>query len=96
MIQGKGLNSPLWLGILKFQYHFQRHFFFKGLDFRSAGDFQLAPVHLRNVATTVIKLLSNLDFNQTYNLCGPTIIIWRGLFNTDAKTVNKTAVICNF
>ena len=63
--------------------------FFQGFDFRGAGKFKLAPVHVLNVATIAIRALTESGTGKTYDLCGPEIHTWQELISTVARAVGK-------
>jgi uncharacterized protein YbjT (DUF2867 family) len=64
--------------------------FYDGLFPSNAGSFELAPVHVRDVATVFVKSLTlPAAVRQTYSLCGPDSFAWKAIIKTLAKVTGK-------
>ncbi|NCA71617.1 MAG: NAD-dependent epimerase/dehydratase family protein [Sphingobacteriia bacterium] len=65
--------------------------FFAGLLPMDAGAFQLAPVHIRDVAAAfTLALTETRTESQTYSLCGPQRLSWKAILTTIAAASGKT------
>jgi NADH dehydrogenase len=64
--------------------------FYKGLFPVNAGQFQLSPVHVTNVADAFVKALDSKEaIGKIYTLGGPQDVSWREILNTIGNTVGK-------
>lgn len=60
--------------------------FFRGLNIMQAGKFQMAPVHVRDVANAFAAAVGNTSANQrTFPLCGPDSPSWKDILQTIAQ-----------
>lgn len=65
--------------------------FFSGWLPTGAGDFQLAPVAVEDVAAAFTLALGNADTeSQTYSLCGPDRLSWRSILETIAAACGRS------
>lgn len=64
--------------------------FYSGLLPLNAGGFELAPVHIEDVADAFAVALTRADsIGQTYALCGPEPHTWKAILQTIAAAVGK-------
>jgi NADH dehydrogenase len=64
--------------------------FYRGLLPKDAGGFQLAPVHVDDVADAFVRSLGRAESHgQTYELCGPEALTWKEILTTIAAAVGK-------
>lgn len=64
--------------------------FFGGLNVTSAGQFEMAPTHVNDVASAFVKALqSETAVGKTLPLCGPANVSWKRILQTLAETVGK-------
>lgn len=64
--------------------------FYPGLLPLQAGQFQLGPVRVEDVAAAFATALTRADsIGQTYALCGPEAISWKDILSTIATAVGK-------
>lgn len=65
--------------------------FFDGLLPKNAGGFELAPVHIDDVAAAFVLALTEPRTElQTYSLCGPDRLSWRQILSTIAAACGRT------
>ncbi len=68
--------------------------FFAGLSPLDAGGFQLAPVHVEDVAAAFAAALTREDaIGQTYALCGPDNRSWKEILKTLAQVSGKSKLM---
>lgn len=64
--------------------------FFDGIDPRSAGRFELSPVHVTDVARAFVhQLAAPSDQNRIFYLGGEDMLSWREIISTIAASVGK-------
>ncbi len=64
--------------------------FYQGWLPKNAGGFQLAPVHVDDVAEAFVGSLGRADTcGETYDLCGPDDLSWKQILSTIAAAVDK-------
>lgn len=64
--------------------------FFDGLKLLSAGQFEMAPTHVDDVAKAFVRsITSEKTIGQTLNLCGPANISWKNILTILATSVGK-------
>ncbi len=69
--------------------------FFDGLLPLDAGDFEIAPIHVRDLATVLVKAVNMPEtIGEVYPLCGPRILQWREIVRliANAAGVSKPVV----
>lgn len=65
--------------------------FFAGLNPLAAGQFQLAPVHVQDVAAAFVAALGNpAAQGKVFPLCGPTAMTWREIIQTLAQASGRS------
>ncbi|MBF0264151.1 MAG: NAD(P)H-binding protein [Gammaproteobacteria bacterium] len=63
--------------------------FFDNFTIKSAGQFQMSPAFVGDVADAFVKaILENQTTGQTYSLCGPDNLSWKQILTTIAQAVN--------
>jgi NADH dehydrogenase len=68
--------------------------FFEGLSPLHAGRFQLAPVHVEDVASAFAQALERDDaVGQTYELCGPDAPSWKTILETIAAASGRSKLM---
>lgn len=68
--------------------------FFEGLSPLHAGRFQLAPVHVEDVASAFAEALERDDaVGQTYELCGPDAPSWKTILETIAAASGRSKLM---
>ena len=68
--------------------------FFAGLSPLDAGGFELAPVHVEDVAAAFTAALTREDaIGQTYALCGPDNRSWKEILKTLAQVSGKSKLM---
>jgi uncharacterized protein YbjT (DUF2867 family) len=68
--------------------------FYSGLIPKNAGGFELAPVHVDDVAAAfVLALTESRTESQTYSLCGPQRLSWKAILTTIAAASGKTKLM---
>ena len=64
--------------------------FHRGLIPKNAGEFEMSPIHVKNVATIFVNALSKEStFGKRYDLGGPDIFTWKQLIKQIATGVGK-------
>ncbi|MEZ5583238.1 MAG: NAD(P)H-binding protein [Candidatus Competibacteraceae bacterium] len=64
--------------------------FYPGLLPFNAGGFELAPVHIEDVATVFVKSPSLPEtIHQTYGLCGPDVLSWKAIIERLGQASGK-------
>lgn len=64
--------------------------FHRGLIPKNAGEFEMSPIHVKNVATIFVDALSKEStFGKRYDLGGPDIFTWKQLIKQIATGVGK-------
>lgn len=64
--------------------------FYEGLLPSGAGSFLMAPVHVENVAELYVRALESPEaVGETYLICGPQAVQWRGIIETISRAVGK-------
>ena len=64
--------------------------FFPGLLALKAGQFELAPVHVEDVANAFVTALDNpQSIGQVYTLCGPEALSWKTILTRIADTYGR-------
>lgn len=64
--------------------------FYSGLLPKNAGGFEMAPVHVKDVAYAFVKALQTPStIGQTLTLCGPENVSWRKILETIQQPVNR-------
>nr|VFK53615.1 MAG: NADH dehydrogenase [Candidatus Kentron sp. TUN]VFK60884.1 MAG: NADH dehydrogenase [Candidatus Kentron sp. TUN]VFK70098.1 MAG: NADH dehydrogenase [Candidatus Kentron sp. TUN] len=64
--------------------------FHKGLMSLEAGTFQVAPIHVKNVADIYIKALEDPEaIGKTYSLCGPDALEWRTIIKIIGRAIGR-------
>lgn len=64
--------------------------FFGGLNFMQAGKFQMAPVHVQDVAAAFAAAVGNPAANQRiFPLCGPDTPNWKDIIQTIAQAAGS-------
>jgi NADH dehydrogenase len=67
--------------------------FFDGLDVARAGRFELAPVHVTDVARVLVGALAEEPGrSQTHVLCGPESLQWREIIARIARALGRSKV----
>jgi len=65
--------------------------FHRGLIPKNAGEFEMSPIHVKNVATIFVNALSKEStFGKRYDLGGPDIFTWKQLIKQIAAGYGKT------
>ncbi len=65
--------------------------FYNGLLPLEAGKFQMSPIHVRDLATVVVKALDMPETTgQVYPLCGPRTVAWREIIRLIANASGVT------
>jgi NADH dehydrogenase len=68
--------------------------FYEGLLPTGAGAFELAPVHVDDVAQAFVRALQLPEtVEQTLQLCGPDKLSWKQILTTIASAVGKTKMM---
>lgn len=68
--------------------------FYSGLFPKNAGGFELAPVHIDDVAAAfVLAVNESRTESQTYSLCGPARLSWKAILTTIAAASGKTKLM---
>lgn len=68
--------------------------FFAGLSPFQAGQFELGPVHVEDVAAAFATALTQpASIGQTYELCGPEALSWKAILETIAAASGKTKLM---
>jgi len=68
--------------------------FYGGLVPIGAGAFELAPVHVDDVAEAFVRALELPEtIGQTFQLCGPDNLTWKQILTTIASAVGKTKLM---
>lgn len=68
--------------------------FFDGLLPFNAGSFQLAPVHIDDVAAAFVQSLQNEhSVGKVLPLCGPDALSWKQILQTIAVTIGKSKLM---
>jgi NADH dehydrogenase len=68
--------------------------FYPGLSPLGAGGFQLAPVHVRDVARAFTHSLGAPETTgRTFQLCGPDRLTWKEILTTIAAAVGRTKLM---
>jgi NADH dehydrogenase len=68
--------------------------FYGGLLPTGAGAFELAPVHVDDVAEAFVRALALPEaVGQTFQLCGPDNLSWKRILTTIASAVGKTKLM---
>ncbi len=68
--------------------------FFKGLLPLRAGEFELAPVSIKDVADAfTLALTESRTESQTYSLCGPQRYTWKAILSTIAAAIGKSKLM---
>lgn len=68
--------------------------FYGGLLPVGAGAFQLAPVHVDDVAEAFVRSLEMPEtIGQTFQLCGPENLTWKQILTTIASAAGKTKLM---
>lgn len=68
--------------------------FYSGLLPLNAGGFELAPVHIANVAESFVKSLNMPEaIGQTYGLCGPDNLTWKAILQRLAQVTGKSKLM---
>jgi len=64
--------------------------FFRGFQFRKAGDFSFTPVFVEDLATVIVKSLKRKEtFSQTISIGGPDALTWKEIIHTIAEAVDR-------
>lgn len=64
--------------------------FHRGVLPRSDGGFRFAPVHVRDVAAFMARAIEDPHVtDETFTLCGPAEVTWRGILETVARAVGR-------
>jgi NADH dehydrogenase len=68
--------------------------FYDGLLPLGAGAFELAPVHVDDVAQAFVRALDMPEtIGQSFQLCGPDKVSWKQIISTIASAVGKTKLM---
>jgi len=68
--------------------------FFNGIDPRSAGQFQLSPVHVMDVAKAFVYQLNTWsDSSRVFHLGGEDALSWREIIRIIAVSIGKTKLM---
>jgi NADH dehydrogenase len=68
--------------------------FYDGLLPFQAGAFQLAPVHIADVAALFVKSLEMPEtIGQTYRVCGPDTLSWKAIIGLLARVSGKSKLL---
>lgn len=66
--------------------------FFGGFNLFGAGQFQLAPVHVADVAAAFVGALSNPEANgKIFHLCGAQAVSWKQIIQTLAQASGRSS-----
>ena len=64
--------------------------FFRGLQFKQAGNFTFTPVFVKDLATVIVQSLNRKeDYSRTIPVGGPAELTWRDIIHTIAKAVDQ-------
>jgi NADH dehydrogenase len=65
--------------------------FFGGMNILHAGEFQMAPVHVTDVAQAFAGAVDNpAAFGKTFMLCGPDAVSWKTIIQTLAQASGRS------
>jgi NADH dehydrogenase len=68
--------------------------FFGGIDPRQAGQFELSPVHVVDVASAFVRqLTSPAEVNRIFHLGGPQALSWQQILKTIAESIGKQKIM---
>jgi uncharacterized protein YbjT (DUF2867 family) len=64
--------------------------FFDGLNPANAGNFELTPVHVEDVARAFVnQLVAPVETNRIFHLGGPDVLTWKDILKTIARVVGR-------